>query len=143
MEVMIRTDENDLKNLLDVYINDENVKKLIYDIISTNSNAVEWLFKFHLGHIYPMVPKIGTVGYVNIDKYNGWSGDVDKYKNSKYTQHGFLKVTVQEFKGLNSYHPLIVTAPVHEENGVLWNNSFHIQCSEFILEDDLDTDFVF
>ena len=141
MEVLIRTNENDLKNLLDIYVGEENARKLIYDIISTNSTAVEWLFKFHLGYKYPTVPEKGAVGYINLDKYQGWSGDVDKYKESSYVQQGFLKVTVEQFKGLHQYDPLVVHAPEHVENGSKWNNVFNINCDAFIPEDELDSPF--
>lgn len=137
--VMIRTDDNDLKRLLGIYISDENMRKLIYDILSANSVAVEWAFKFHLGHVYPTVPVINTVGYINLEKYQGWSGDTDRYKNSNYVQQGYLKVTVHEFRGLHHYHPLIVNGPEHKN----WNNQFHITCDEFIPEDQLDIDSLF
>lgn len=139
----IRTDDNDLRRLLCIYISDENMRKLIYDIMSVNFVAVEWAFKFHLGHIYPTVPDKGAVGYINLETYQGWNGDVDKYKNSNYVQQGYLKVTVLEFRGLNHYHPLIVEAPAHEENKIEWNNQFQISCNEFISENDLDLDSLF
>jgi hypothetical protein len=138
MNVSIDTDENDLINVLNQYIKNKDVAALVFDTFSSNNTSIQWLFKMHMGNSYPIVPKIGTVGYINLSKYGGWQGDVEKYKNSSYCQQGYIKVGVKDWKGLNHYYPLVVEATAHSENGQDWNSTFHIDCNEFITVNEFD-----
>lgn len=138
MNVTINTDENDLINVLNQYIKDKNVVKLVFDTFSNNNTAVQWLFKMHMGNPYPTVPKIDTVGYVSLYNHKGWKGDIEKYKNSLHCQQGYIQVKVKEWKGLNNYYPLVVEAISHSENGQDWDNIFNLDCKEFITVDEFD-----
>lgn len=139
LKISVNLDDNDLLNVIKNNVKNESIAKLIYDVFSKDSTACEWLFKMQLGSKYPEIPKINALGYLNIEKHSGWSGNIKEYKDSIYNQHGFIEVTVQDFKGLNDYYPLIVVAPPHtDEKGVAWNNRFSIRLDEFIPEDSFD-----
>ncbi len=138
MNVRVNTDENDLINILNHYIKNKDIAKLMFDTLNTNSIAIEWLFKLHIGNKYPKVPEIGTCGYIKLSNYESWQGDKDKYLNSSYCEQGYIKVTVKDWRGLSSYYPLIVEATPHSENNIDWNNIFQIDCKDFITVDEFD-----
>ena len=138
MNVSVNTDENDLINVLNQYIKNKDVAKLMFDTLSSNHTAIQWLFKLHMGNNYPNVPKIGTSGYLKLSTYEGWQGDKQKYLDSPYCEQGYIKVIVKEWKGLSTYYPLMVTAIPHYENNEEWNNAFSIECKDFITIDEFD-----
>ena len=105
MNVRVNTDENDLINVLNHYIKNKDIAKLMFDTLNTNSIAIEWLFKLHIGNKYPKVPEIGTCGYIKLSNYGSWQGDKDKYLNSSYCETDSLNssgVEIVLFLELNS-----------------------------------------
>jgi hypothetical protein len=139
IHISVSLDDNDLMNVLKENIKNKEMQRLLYDVLSKDSVACNWLFKMQLGATYPTIPEKGTVGYVNVDKTSGWSGDLGLYKDSHFNQNGFIQVTVDEFIGLNEYYPLKVIAPEHtDETGKVWKNNFRVNIQDFIPEDQFD-----
>lgn len=136
--INIKLDENDLDNVLKAHIKDSNMRKIILDIVSNSHQGIEWIFKIHLGKAYPNIPKNGTSGYVHVDNISSWSGNLLKYQDSEFNQHGFIPVIVREFRGLNEYYPLRVVAPKLNQNFIEGDNVFLIDPEHFMSGDEFD-----
>lgn len=138
-KITVSITDNDLWLILERHVDNKNITRLLFDVLCKNPKAIEWLLRMDLGNPYPVIPEIGTHGYMNIVNYGGWSGDKTTYEKSEFNQHGFIPVTVKAFAGIDTYHPLTVAAPkIKDKNGEDAENQFHITLEEFIPEDKRD-----
>lgn len=134
-KITVSITDNDLWLILEKHVENKDIAKLLFDVLCKNHKAVEWLLRMDLGNHYPVIPEIGTFGYMNIVKYSGWSGSKTAYEKSEFNQHGFIPVTITAFTGLDAYHPLTVHAPRISDD---IDNQFNINIEEFIPENDYD-----
>ena len=133
--ITVSITDNDLWLILEKHVENKHIAKLLFDVLCKNPKAIEWLLRMDLGNHYPVIPEVGTYGYMNIVNYAGWSGSKSAYEKSEFNRHGFIPVTITAFTGLDAYHPLTVLAPRISDDV---DNQFHLNIEDFIPENDHD-----
>jgi hypothetical protein len=111
--IHLTINNDDLKKAVTKIISDKEPNKeeyvtLIHDLMAENSVACGLFCKLIMGGSLPILPNIGTMGYIRI-KDIGYGNNIEDYE--KFIQHGYLPVVVKRLKGLHNYGPIIVELP--------------------------------
>ena len=101
-----------LENALAKLIGWENgaMVYLFKDMLKESPKGAEWFMRLSMGENVPTIPGVGLEVYVSIDRL-GWNVDANAYRDSVYNENGFIKCTVKAFRGLHTYHPVVIELP--------------------------------
>lgn len=126
---------DDLENAIGKIIRDapnkKDLVKVLTEGISNNHVACSLLFKVILGGKLPVLPPVGTIGYIKPESLNY---NQDKKLYEKVIQHGYIPCRVVGHRMITDYSPLVVELP---EVGDTTRESM-IMIEAFFPEDNVD-----
>jgi len=116
--INIRISEDTILESLKGIIKHENkdaIVDLIHGLLIESPRGSELYIEFLLNGKYPELPKIGTVGYINIAKH--YIKNKEQLMNSGLVINNYIEGIVRDIHAIHLYCPIQIEHPVIDDNG--------------------------